>query len=165
MYKLLILPLALFSAVLRASEPPVEWIDPDTHHRVVRLSTEGGTESLYFHQNAYSPDGTKLMVTTPDGIAQIDLATRAVDPIVSGRIRPIMTARKSGDIYFFQGGFRDPSIWAVNPADKKPRRIAATLPAGGVINCINADETLLAGTITHRPEGADDPATRPSLSK
>src|SRR5262245_50407344 len=89
---------ALVPAVVRAAENPppenslpVEWIDPDTHHRVVRLSTEGGTESLYFHQNAYSPDGTKLMVGTPDGIATIDLQTRAIDPIVSGRVRPIMT--------------------------------------------------------------------------
>jgi len=161
---------ATFAALLFAARaiaadapasPPVEWIDPDTHHRIVRLSTEGGTESLYFHQNAYSPDGSKLMVSTPTGIATIDLQTREVDPIVTGRVRPIMTARKSGDIYYFQNG----GVFAVNPSDKKPREILSKMPAGGVINCINADETLLAGTITHRPEGQSDPATRPSLSK
>jgi oligogalacturonide lyase len=45
--------------------PPREWIDPDTGHRVVRLSDEPGSQSLYFHQNAYTPDGAKLIVTTP----------------------------------------------------------------------------------------------------
>src|SRR5262249_34715059 len=39
------------------SEPPREWTDPDTGHRVVRLSDEPGSQSLYFHQNAYTPDG------------------------------------------------------------------------------------------------------------
>jgi oligogalacturonide lyase len=161
MLKTFLLSLALLPAVLRAADPPIEWIDPDTHHRIVRLSTEGGTESLYFHQNAYSPDGSKLMVSTPSGIATIDLQTRDIDPIVTGRVRPIMTARKSGDIYYFQGG----GVFAVNPSDRKPREIVTKLPPGGVINCINADETLLAGTITHRSEGQADPATRPTLSK
>ena len=159
---LLVTLLLIASSWVRAAEdPPVEWVDPDTHHRIVRLSTEPGTESLYFHQNAYSPDGTKLMVSTPSGIAQIDLQTRAVDQIVTGRARPIMTARKSGEIIYVQDG----GVWAVSPTDKKPRQLASKLPPGGVINCINADETLLAGTITHRPPGGDDPATRPSLSK
>src|SRR5262249_2575366 len=37
-----------------ANEPPREWIDPSTGHRVIRLSTEPGSSSLYFHQNAYT---------------------------------------------------------------------------------------------------------------
>ncbi|MGH8186290.1 MAG: oligogalacturonate lyase family protein, partial [Steroidobacteraceae bacterium] len=45
-----------------ASEPPVEWIDGQTHHRVIRLSTEPGTRSLYFHQNSVTPDGRFVMV-------------------------------------------------------------------------------------------------------
>src|SRR4051812_28266237 len=36
---------------------PVEWTDADTGHRVVRLSAEPGTRSLYFHQNSLTPDG------------------------------------------------------------------------------------------------------------
>jgi oligogalacturonide lyase len=31
---------------------PTEWIDADTGHRVIRLSREAGTQSLYFNQNA-----------------------------------------------------------------------------------------------------------------
>ena len=61
---------------LAAAELPTEWIDPDTGHRVIRLSGEDGTQSLYFNQNAYTADGKKLIVTTQGGgIATITLAT------------------------------------------------------------------------------------------
>ena len=52
------------SVVVRSSQEsvPREWIDSDTGHRVVRLSDEPGSQSLYFHQNAYTPDGTKLVM-------------------------------------------------------------------------------------------------------
>ncbi len=55
-----------------AEEPPREWIEPATGHRVIRLSREPGTSSLYFHQNAV--DLTKHnyelepnVTFTPDG--------------------------------------------------------------------------------------------------
>src|SRR4051794_32204031 len=51
-----------FTTSVRADSPS-EWLDPDTGHRVVRLSTEPGSASLYFHQNAYTPDGKKLIIT------------------------------------------------------------------------------------------------------
>ena len=65
----------------QSSEVPREWIDPDTGHRVVRLSDEPGSASLYFHQNPYTPDGQKLLITTPTGLATINLKTRAVEKI------------------------------------------------------------------------------------
>jgi oligogalacturonide lyase len=43
--------------------PPTDWIDPATGHRIIRLSQEPGTSSLYFHQNAYNQRGDKLFVT------------------------------------------------------------------------------------------------------
>ncbi|MFN0124637.1 MAG: hypothetical protein ACKV2V_29395 [Blastocatellia bacterium] len=77
------------------SEPPLAWIEPDTGHRVVRLSREAGSASLYFHQNAYSPDGRKLIITTPGGLSTIDLATRANEKIVEDGLSfgQICTAR------------------------------------------------------------------------
>ena len=54
------------AALAQTTEPPREWIDPDTGHRVIRLSDEPGSASLYFHQNPYTPDGQKLIITTPD---------------------------------------------------------------------------------------------------
>ncbi len=45
-------------AVVRAdtATPPKSWIDPDTGHRVVRLTDEPGSDSFYFNFNAYTPD-------------------------------------------------------------------------------------------------------------
>lgn len=46
--------------------PPKSWVDPDTGHRIVRLTDEPGSASLYFNQNAYSiicsPTGWKLVL-------------------------------------------------------------------------------------------------------
>src|SRR5262245_8529873 len=75
-------------------EPPTEWIEPHTGHRVVRLSKEPGTASLYFHQNAYTADGKKLIVTTRDGLAAIDLASRDISSLVKGRVFVLVTGRK-----------------------------------------------------------------------
>ena len=77
---------------------PTEWIDPDTGHRVIRLSREDGTQSLYFNQNAYTADGKKLIVTTASGgIATIILATREVRPLVAGPVSVLVCAGDGGD--------------------------------------------------------------------
>ena len=99
---------ALFAAMPGAQvadkELPREWVDPDTGHRVVRLSDEPGTQSLYFHQNGYTPDGTKLVVTTPSGLSTIDLKSRVVEKVVDGRVNLIMTGRKTGRAYYARAG-------------------------------------------------------------
>src|SRR5256886_16672334 len=87
--KLLTLVIALHlvaNTALAQPEPPREWIDSDTGHRVIRLSDEPGSASLYFHQNPYSPDGQKLIITTPNGLSAINLKTRAIEKIVEGRV-------------------------------------------------------------------------------
>jgi len=35
-------------------EPPQSWIDADTGHRILRLTREPGSASMYFNQNGYS---------------------------------------------------------------------------------------------------------------
>src|SRR5690349_2925026 len=65
----LLLPLRLRAA----DTPRSDWIDPDTGHRVIRLSTEPGSSTLYFHDNAYSESGDKLIFASPGGIALVDL--------------------------------------------------------------------------------------------
>src|SRR2546430_16063658 len=62
--------------------PPKEWIEKETGHRVVRLSDEPNSQSLYFNYPAYSPDGQKLVFTSPTGIFQVDLQTRAIEQIL-----------------------------------------------------------------------------------
>ena len=150
----------------RAAEPaPSEWIDSDTGHRVVRLSSEAGMASLYFHQNAYTPDGKKVIVSTANrGIATIDLATREVATLVASGASVIVAGRKSGDVYFtrrLEGGAASTAggkeaatevwVYAINPLTKVERKIAK-LPRGGV-SSINADETLMLGSYREGDQG------------
>jgi oligogalacturonide lyase len=83
-----------------AQEPPRSWIDADTGHRVVRLTNEPGSASLYFNQNGYTADGLKMVYTTPEGISTLDLATHAAKAVVTGRVRVIVTGRKTPNVYY-----------------------------------------------------------------
>lgn len=123
--------------------PPKTWIDPDTGHRVFRLTGEPGSASLYFNQNGYSADGKKLIYTTPQGISTFDLATHATRSVVEGRVRVIVTGRKSQSVYYTKDG----TIYATD-VDTLATREIAKLPARNSVSVptVNADETLLAGT-------------------
>jgi oligogalacturonide lyase len=59
------------SADAPKAAPPVEWIDGATGHRVVRLSTDAGTRSMYFHQNSITPDGRYVITECTAGIFSI----------------------------------------------------------------------------------------------
>src|SRR5579863_70285 len=99
--------IALYCAALIAQtppktpgvDPPKTWIDPDTGHRIVRLTNEPNSASLYFNQNGYTADGRKMVYTTPEGISVLDLQTKAAKPVVTGRVRIIVTGRKSQNVY------------------------------------------------------------------
>src|SRR5712692_9383598 len=137
--------IALLLIVAPAQQPkeiPREWIDTDTGHRVIRLSDEPGSASLYFHQNAYTPDGEKLIITTPTGLSTINLKTRAIERVVEGRINVIITGRKTGNVYYVKNRV----VYATDLNTKATREVAK-LPPGASVSTVNADETLLAGTI------------------
>src|SRR5262245_2366752 len=143
--------------VVAQEEPPTEWIEPKTGHRVVRLSKEPGTASLYFHQNAYTADGQKLIVTTRKGLSAIDLATREISPLVEGRVGVLVTGRKSGDIYYSRDGI----VYATNVASREERRVAELPRSAGRGNVtVNADETLVVG-LGRDPDGEAEPRTPP----
>ncbi|HEX4053401.1 MAG TPA: oligogalacturonate lyase family protein [Tepidisphaeraceae bacterium] len=170
---------ASFAVQSNGQPPPKEWIDKDTGHRVVRLSDEPGSTSLYFHQNAFSPDGKKLTFTSPTGIYQVDLGTRKIERILAGdtsqftqgntgaRISMIVVGRKTGRIYFTKTVLRDSadpasaerSVWWIDPVTKRQREIGA-LPTGVNIGTVNCDETLLAGAITYL-DGRGGATTKP----
>src|SRR5713101_1985634 len=81
-----------------------EWIDAETGHRVVRLTDDAGGSTLYFHDNAFSPEGDKLMCNTPNGIAIVDVAkigtSRAPLDIAASRARGGYFARRTREIYY-----------------------------------------------------------------
>src|SRR5215471_7971615 len=111
-----------------AQELPREWIDQETGHRIIRLSDENGSASLYFHQNAYTPDGSKLIITTPTGLSTIDLQTRKIDKVVDGRVNVIVTGRKTGDIYYTKQGV----VYATDLNAKTTREVAKLPPRTSV---------------------------------
>jgi oligogalacturonide lyase len=156
--------IVLFAAVFCAAllvraqtEPPKSWIDPDTGHRVVRLTNEPGSASLYFNQNGYTADGKGMVYTTPEGISVLDLQTHAAKPVVQGRMRIIVTGRKTQNVYYLKGG----AIYSTD-VDTGATREIAKLPERGSIATVNADETLLAGTYTEGT-GQEYNANRPPL--
>lgn len=138
------------------AELPRDWIDPDTGHRVIRLSNEPGSTSLYFHQNAYLPDGRTMMITTPGAISAVDLVTREVRPVIKGeRLRLLFAGRKTGDFYFARtlppngpGQMAGMRVYAAS-AKTGVERLIGTVPAGN-LSGVNADETLLLGQWAER---------------
>lgn len=158
--------LGMFVAVSAVAAAPTDWIDPVTGHRIVRLSTEPNTRSIYFHQNSFTPDGRFLLVEFADGIGVIEIATRRNIRLVQGPARALFVGRRSGLVYFSRGENagrpeqqRQVGIYTVKPTGGKPKRIA-TIERGS-IGSLNADETLLLGSYAEQDwqleQGPRDP--------
>ena len=135
-----------------------EWIDAQTGHHVVRLSRlPGESESFYFHQNAYTPEGDKMVFENSQRGASnrlftIELATRRIGPLTGVEVRQGIVARGSRNLYS-----QHSNDVLVTQLDTKTTRVVATLPKGWRISTVNADETLLAGTFV---EGGQKIETR-----
>ena len=125
------------AAAIIPQAPPGDWIDPDTGHRVVRLTGEAGGSTLYFHDNAFSPNGDTLIVNTPGGVAKMDVAAIGTADarlvVVAPGVRGAYVARGTREI--FSGGRAGPIV-ATNLDTGKTREVAY---ARGLIN---ANETL-----------------------
>ncbi len=142
--------------VMAADEPPTDWIDATTGHRVIRLSTEPGSSSLYFHQNTYTPEGDRLVFNTRAGIAAVDLTTLGVKPPKVELVVPggsaLATARRTREVYHRKGGV----LYATHLDTRVTREV--TKAAGGAIN---ADETVLVRTISATDPTGTTPRPEP----
>jgi oligogalacturonide lyase len=163
----IVLSFVPFAAVFAADEtkpasqePPTSWTDPDTGHRVIRLTREPGSASLYFNENGYTPDGRQMIYTTPEGISVIELSTFKTRSIVQGRARAIVVGRKTPTVYYLKSVSADKplerALYATNIDTGETRKLA-DLPAKRSVNIptINADETLAAGTYIEGDGGLD----------
>jgi oligogalacturonide lyase len=130
--------------VLVQEQPPRDWIDPETGHRVVRLTDDAGGSTLYFHDHAFSPQGDRLIFNTPNGVALVDVAKigtgeAKLEIVVSGG-RGAYFARRTREIYVTQagraGGRGGGTLRAVNVDTKAIRDVPN---ARGLVN---ADESL-----------------------
>jgi oligogalacturonide lyase len=162
--KVVLLLVASTYSVALGQEPPKDWIEPATGHRVIRLSSDGGTASLYFHQRSYTEDGDKLFVTLRDGLGTIDLRSLGkgatpVEQIAEGRAGSPIVGKKSRQVFYS----RDGGIWATHMDTKATREIVKLPPgfSGASGLAINADETLLAstGSVFARPRGGSGPGS------
>lgn len=165
----------LLSAVGLADEAPTDWVDPATGHRVVRLSKEPGSASLYFHQNAYFPDGNRMIITTPGGLSVLNLTTRDLQLVVPG-IRYSMgssagieVGRKTPTVYYQRSENGQTVIYGTNIDTKETRKIAF-VPPGSEFGGVNADETLIVGkcrattpATQPQPQASTTPATQPQV--
>src|SRR5215469_3500074 len=143
LYRLL-LAIALTATVAVGETPPKEWVDPATGHRVIRLSDESGTASLYFHQNPYTASGDKMGVTTREGLATIDLHSRKIDPLVAGRVSQVVVGKKTRQVFYMKDG----TVYATHLDTHTTRAIVERreLSSGSGLT-VNADETMLAGSL------------------
>lgn len=153
---------ALFGTALhavKAGEPPAEWIEPSTGHRVIRLSREPGTSSFYFHQNAYTTEGDKLVVSTPKGLATINLKTRNIEQVVEGRAGQVVVGRKTRQAFYT----RDGSVFATHLDTRITREIVKLPPdiRRGSGLAVNADETQLAGSYVEAGQGRNRDSSSP----
>jgi oligogalacturonide lyase len=139
--------IALVAPALQAA-PARQWIDPSTGHQIVRISEAPGTASLYFHQMSYTPQGDKMVISVPDGIAVVTLKDWSLTPLVKGKdLQLLFTGRKTRTAYYASRKRDDgPGVTTIFAADidsGKVRTIATVTK--GSIGSINADETLLLG--------------------
>lgn len=127
---------------------PDEWIDQDTHHKVIKLTrTEGANGSFYFHNNPFV-DNRMVYYNTQRGqgrqLYTVDLKTLKTQQITqqaSGMNGEIL-GTKGKNIYY---QIKD-SVFVTN-IDSRKTRLVFVFPADfkAGITTVNADETLLAG--------------------
>jgi oligogalacturonide lyase len=142
--------------LLAQTEPPKTWVDPDTGHRVVRLTDEPGSATLYFNQNWFTPDHKKLVYSSRTGIYTMDLATQATKRVVEAGARLIEVGHKTASVYYTRAG----SIFSTDTETVVTREIAK-LPPRGSVATVNADETLISGTYTEAPGPVDNAYASP----
>jgi oligogalacturonide lyase len=149
---------ALNLPAVGAQEPPASWIDPDTGHRVVRLTSEPDSVSFYFNDNGYTPDGKQMVFTTREGISLLDLTTLRTRQVVPGPVRAVGVGRKTPTIYYTRRSEDrvHTALWGANVVTGESRKLAE-LPRRGGIFTINADETLACGTYEEDVAPPDKP--------
>ncbi|MBI5425475.1 MAG: PD40 domain-containing protein [Opitutae bacterium] len=153
----LLLGSRLAAAENTGAEPPREWIDPATGHRVIRLTDEPGSNSFYFNYNAFSPDGRWMVYTTPKGgISALELATRRTKKLVDGPARTIVVSRRTSTLFYSRPPAADQpgSVWKCDLDTGESRKLV-DLPPRATVVAINADDTLGAGTYIEGDADAD----------
>lgn len=133
---------------------PAEWIDKDTHHKVVRLGNLPGSNSaFYFHNNPFYNDHMVFYNTGVNGkqLYLLNLKTNKAEQLTN-RATPMsgeMVCPKTGEAFY---QVMD-SVFAMNLATKK-ERLVFVFPEDfkATISTVNADATMLGGALGNAQE-------------
>ncbi|QTF09880.1 oligogalacturonate lyase [Brenneria izadpanahii] len=135
---------------------PREWRDEATGRKIIRLSELAGTSSLYFHQNAFSRDGQLMVVTTPAGIAVIDMRTRRNTLILPRPAAEIlMVGRRTSRLWYIDEIDGQRVVCSLHLLTGEMARHYRLTPSETVC-ALNADETLLLGSETAQNKAFND---------
>ncbi|MFT3981950.1 MAG: oligogalacturonate lyase family protein [Ferruginibacter sp.] len=149
---------------------PDEWIDADTHHKIIKLTRRSGSNmSFYFHNNPFvgskmvfygsgrqnSADISKQETYNNNGrnkqLYTVDLNTLAIEQLTHQRnpMKGEIVSAKRKEVFYQVAD----TIFATSLETKKERRIFV-FPKDfrGDITSINADGTLLGGTKSEEAE-------------
>jgi oligogalacturonide lyase len=145
---------------------PNEWIDKDTHHKVIRLTRrEGNSASFYFHNNPFilgqhgKGDRMAFYGNNPrknENVMQlftVNLSNFQIKQLTfdNNRKSGEIVGRKSHNIYYQE----QDSVFSVNADTKRVTLIYVFQPDfKGSITTLNANETLLGGAWSSNAEKA-----------
>jgi oligogalacturonide lyase len=128
-------------------EMPDEWIDKDTHHKIIRLSRkEGSNASFYFHNNPFYNNKMVFYSTDNNGkqLYTVDLKTLAISQVTNQKspMTGEILGKRTGNVYY---QIKD-SVFSTN-TNTKETKLIYVFPADfkASITTVNADETLVAG--------------------
>jgi oligogalacturonide lyase len=129
----------------QTAPPPKTWIDADTGRRVTRLSDDANSKGFYFDENAYTPDGQDMIYTSPKGIYDLNLSTLKSSRLVIAGMNNLVVGTRTRRVFFedYKGYY-----YATDIDTKLTTRVLQhPLPPRAHISSVNADETLLVGTV------------------
>jgi oligogalacturonide lyase len=155
-YTYFILPALLLCRSVLVAQPldttgpkkamPDEWIDQDTHHKVVRLSRKDGNNlSFYFHNNPFIGNTMIFYSTDESGkhLYSVDLRTLRLTRISDGAGGGEIVGHRTQSVYFQSHD----SVF-VTSVETGVTKLVFVFPPDyrGSVTTVNADETLLAGS-------------------
>jgi oligogalacturonide lyase len=159
----LLLLIPMFALAQSTRPIPAEFTDPETHLRIVHLSTFPNARSgvIYFTYPSFTQDSQFALIDEQFDnkwrhLFSYDFKTQSVHPLVTDRLtQDQVVAPKTGNLYYLA----DNAAWVTNLRGAQPRKIADVPPrwCPGAGFSVNADETLLVGASSD-VEGAKEDA-------
>jgi len=113
------------------------------------FTRESGSLSLYFHQNAYTAAGDKMVITTPDGISTVNLKTREIelvvaDPRFGTNQSGIIVGKNSRQVFYTKRVDTNTTVAMATHLDTHVTREIGRIPGRGrgAMLAVNAEENV-----------------------